>query len=99
MAKRCYNSGKISGLPNNEYMFNFIVADYEIESKGYIAINPLHHGIKNDVPWIIHMIVDISLMLTCSTVYLQRNWKNSKGARIEHRIAKFFGLKIIYQHK
>jgi hypothetical protein len=98
MAKRCYNSGKITGLPKSEYLFNFMIADCEIENKGYFAVDPLFQGLKKNAPWLAHMIIDVLLMLTCSTVYFQRNWKDSKGARIEHRIAKFFGLKIIYQY-
>jgi len=97
MRKRCYNSGKITGLPDLDYILNFMDADDEIKELGYNPINPLTHVMSADVPWWLHMTVDILLLLTCRTAYFQENWKDSRGARIEHNIAKFFRMKIIYQ--
>lgn len=95
--KRCYNSGKITGLSFYSFHMNFYVADRLIRALGYNPINPVLQGIQGNAPWWLHMAVDITLLLTCRTAYFQKNWKDSKGARIEHKIAKLFKLKIIYQ--
>lgn len=97
MKKRCYNSGKITGLSDLDYILNFLDADDEIKQLGYNPISPLDKNMQGNIPWWLHITLDVMLLLTCRTAYFQRNWKDSRGARIEHRIAKFFRMKIIYQ--
>ena len=43
-----------------------------------------------------HMVRDIALLLTCDTVFLIPTWTGSRGAKIEHSIATFLRLEIIY---
>ena len=98
--RNCYNSGKISGLESAHK--NFKKADFEIIDLGYNPINPMVHGLESiglsHAPWIIHIIVDILiLVLFCRIAYFQSNWRESKGARIEHRICKLLLIKRIYQ--
>lgn len=97
MKIRCYNSGKISGLPYLVAHKNFSAADREIEELGFRPINPLLKGINPSRPWILHMIADICIMATCRHIYLQRNWEESKGAQIECKIARFLGMQIWFQ--
>ena len=47
--------------------------------------------------WLICMVVCVARLLPCSHVYMLRGWQNSRGARIEHRIAQLFNKRIIYQ--
>lgn len=92
--KRCYNSGKIGGLNYLTALRQFEVADCAIRRVGLIPVNPLNNGLKPNRPWICHMIVDILLMATCRSVYFQSNWRTSRGARIEYRLAKITGMVI-----
>lgn len=46
-----------------------------------------------------YMINDIHELIFCSHIYMLRGWKRSKGARLEHHIAKVLGMKIIYQKR
>ena len=48
-------------------------------------------------PWCVCMAVCLWHLLGCSYVYFLRDWKESRGARIEHRWAKRMHKKIIYQ--
>ena len=92
--QRCYNSGKIGGLNYLIVHKNFEEADRAIEKMGLIPINPFNRILKPSRPWILHMVVDILLMATCRSVYFQANWRTSKGARIEHRLAVLTGMMI-----
>lgn len=93
----CYNAGKIGGMPYLTAHKNFEQADKEIANLGWEPVNPLYNGLQANDPWIAHMAVDLCLLASCRAVYFQRNWKNSRGARIEHRVAKFLRKTIIYQ--
>ena len=94
---KCYNSGKITGFSLPVAAYKFLQADKEIQELGYRPVNPINNGLQWSDPWLLHMIVDIYNMLRCKVVYFQRDWKESKGARIEYRIARFFGKEMIFQ--
>lgn len=93
--KKCYISGRISGLPRMETERNFSSSVLQLVREGYIPVNPMNNGMPRWMPWIIHMVVDIITIISCPTVALQPNWKQSQGARIEHRIAVWLGKEII----
>jgi len=96
--KKCYNSGKISGLPYLTAYNNFVVADKEIESLGYHPVNPMvEQWLKPSAPWLLHMIVDLWHLLWCKAVYFQKNWPDSRGAQIEFQTAMLLNKEIIYQ--
>jgi hypothetical protein len=91
-----YISGKITGLTNWE--INFHLSALSVLMLGYIPINPAKikplFGIKT---YWCYMIADIWELLFCDAIYMQSNWKDSRGARIEYRVAKLIGLKIIFE--
>lgn len=95
--QKCYNSGKIGGL-------NYLVAydhshkaDGEIEAMGFTPVNPIKQGLKPSAPYWAHMIADILLLARCRHIYMQRNWKESRGAKIEYKVAKLLRIQIWYQ--
>lgn len=47
--------------------------------------------------WSVCMAVCLWHLAGCSYVYHLKDWKESRGARREHRWAKLLGKKIIYQ--
>ena len=96
--KRCYNSGKISGLPNLVAYNIFLAADRRIEELGFESVNPMKEKwLKPSAPWILHMIVDIWKMLWCNTVYFQKNWTDSRGAQVEFYVALNLNKNMIMQ--
>lgn len=96
--KKCYNSGKITGLPYITAYHNFLDADWEIESRGYKPVNPMkEQWLKPSAPWIFHMIVDLWHLFWCDAVFFQRNWSESRGARIEFQLALQLEKELIYQ--
>lgn len=97
MANKCYNSGKISGLNFMESYNNFKEADREIAKMGLIPVNPIIRGLKPSRPYLMRMIYDLFLLLQCSHIYMQSNWEQSRGARIEFRFARLLGKQIWFQ--
>ena len=53
------------------------------------------NGLPIDSPWEQHMLRDIELLMGCGGIFLLPDWKESRGARIEHAIAKELGLLIL----
>lgn len=96
---RIYISGKITGLDISEAVCLFDFAERELQDKfNCYLINPLKAvPFDPEKTWEEYMIRDIELLFSCDTIYMLENWKDSKGARIEHAIAIETGKTIIYQ--
>lgn len=64
---------------------------------GWEVVNPaeLNIGVQDD--WKACMIEDITQLMTCDAVHMLDGWDKSKGASLEHHIAKELGLKIYYE--
>lgn len=107
-----YISGKISGLDINEAERRFNKAECDLtktynyltkespsfKGQSFTIINPLK--IQRHVPgktWEEYMLKDIKYLFRCTNIYMLRNWQDSKGARVEHAIAKELGLSIVYE--
>ena len=95
---KCYNSGKIGELSPIAVEKKFAHADSFIAGLKYIPISPLNNGLKPSRPWLLHMCVDVFMLAFCEAVFFQSDWIFSRGARIEHRVAKFLNKKIIYHY-
>jgi hypothetical protein len=96
--KKCYISGKITSLPYEEALENFAHSEKRVIKMGYESINPMEEvPLNDDWNWHQYMLADIKLLFNCDAIYMQKNWRESKGARIEHSIAVELGLTIIYE--
>jgi len=92
--KTCYISGKITGLPKEEYTDNFELAESVLRATGFNAINPvkLWHPVKC---WIGYLAVDILVLLFCDCIYFMDNWTESKGSIVEYKVSMFLRKKIV----
>lgn len=91
--KKIYISGKITDAINPEK--KFLAAETALRKIGWDVINPMLSPPSDT--WEGYMTYDIGLLFTCQAIYMLSDWRESKGARIEHAIAKEMGLTIIYQ--
>ena len=95
---KIYLSGKISGLSKKRYRINFDDAKFMLSFsyKDDIIVNPTEikplFGIKS---YWCHMAADIYQELKCTHVAFQKNWIDSRGAKIEMIVAILFNKKII----
>ena len=75
--------------------------------KGYFVFNTLfddmleqenkmcRDGVKN-IP-LKFLAKSIDVMSGCDAVYFCNGWEKARGCRIEHEVAKAYGLEIIYE--
>lgn len=95
MKDKVYISGKITGLPKEEVNNNFNIVSVRLKEEGYIPVSPLDNNVNCNDSWINHMKADIKLLMECNTIYLMKNWKDSRGAKIERELAILLGYNII----
>lgn len=60
------------------------------ETQGVYGANPTYAQ---------YMLTDISKLIYCDKIYMLCGWWRSRGARLERRIAKVLGMKVIYQKR
>lgn len=96
MKQKAYISGKITGI-ENEAPTLFAKAEKELQSRGFETVNPLTLNHQHDKSWHSYMKEDVKALCECDVIYMLSNWTDSKGAIIEHTIAMYLGLKVIYQ--
>lgn len=97
MNKKTYISGKITGLPLSEARELFNQASEFVKTMGLIPVNPMDLSpFIEGKTWSEYMLEDIKLLLGCENIFMIPNWRESKGARIEHAIAEELNLFIIY---
>lgn len=94
---KTYISGQISGLHPDLVKDIFEQAEAQLLSFGHEPVSPLKNGLPEDATYKEHLSKDIYLLLQCKAIYLLANWRESKGARVEKKVAEEYGLKIIEQ--
>jgi hypothetical protein len=96
-AKLIYIAGKISGMEKEAYEL-FEAAQIELESKGYVVINPMKLPHNHDKTWESYMRECIKELVCCDEIYMLKNWGSSRGAKREYIIAYELGIKRIFQN-
>lgn len=90
---KIYIAGKITGLKN--YKENFSKAEEKLKNSGHLCMNP--STLSEGFPWEIYMPICYKMIDACDTVYLLKNWTDSKGAKLEFEYAKSKNMKILYE--
>lgn len=83
---RLYLCGPMTGLPEFNYPA-FARAASQLRACGYSLFNPTENGLPAHAPWVAHMRRDIPELLLCAGVATLPGIENSRGARLELRIA------------
>lgn len=96
MNNKLYISGRITGIKYPTAVRNFAHAQRYWERKGYKVVNPINLC-KQGWNWYICMAICLYHLLWCKYVYMLPNYKRSRGAMIEYKVAKKLG-KIIYKN-
>jgi len=89
--KNIYICGKVTGDAN--YYEKFLKEENRLFINGYEPVNPAA-CISPKEEWQKAMQAAIRLMLLCDGVSLLPDWKKSKGAKIEARLARELGMDV-----
>lgn len=73
------------------------VEEYLKRLFGCQVVNPMKLPHKEGAEWEDYMVVDLEALQKCDTIYMLSCWKDSRGARLEHAFAKYYGKRIIYE--
>ena len=92
--EKIYLSGKISGIPRQEYIKCFADAEEKLVKRGYKVCNPTkllpskHLWVYHIIGYKLTLLYDIWHLLNCDYIYLLDGWMQSRGARIERCVAQ-----------
>ena len=91
---KIFVSGKISGEDYYMAYRKFSDAEKHLESLGYKVVNPMVLC-KKHWSWLRCMAVCLWHLVGCKGIYQLPDWRLSRGARIEYRIAKLLNKNIL----
>lgn len=91
---KIYIAGKITGLPLEEAQANFQVIEDMLNQWNMEVVNPMKLPHNHDKEWSSYMKECISALLECDGIWRLDNCKDSKGAKLELKIAKSIGLHL-----
>lgn len=92
--KRVYIAGPMTGLPDFNYPAFHRAADL-LRTKGGEVENPADNLPPPCGSWKGYMLLGIAQLITCDTVALLPGWSASKGAQIEHQLARDLDLQVL----
>ena len=95
--KKIYISGKITDNPN--YTADFEAAELALKIAGFQPVNPAEERLPDGATWADYMRQDLKLLCDCDAIYMLNGWRESVGAKIEHKLARDLGIEIIYERK
>lgn len=92
--KKIYIAGKVSGEEHGKVFIKFMAAESRLKMQGWEPVNPIRFC-GSEWPWADCMKACITRMMECDAIYMLKDWKYSRGARLEHFIALKLGMRII----
>lgn len=93
--KRLYISGPMTGMPDWNYpAFNAKAS--ELRAMGLEVVNPAEDK-EPDLEWSDYLRIDIRLLMDCDGIYMLPGWSESRGARLEHHVARELGFFVVYE--
>lgn len=90
---KVYISGKVTGNPS--FRADFAKAENKLKECNWTPVNPVA-GVEEGDTHENYMRRDLKILLDCDAIYLMRDWENSKGAKLEKKVAEECGLIVIY---
>ena len=90
--RKWYISGAVSNDP--DFRLKFAYAEYQLKSRGFKTLNPVKHE-KDGKPWDYYLRKDIRKLTKCDGIILLDDWYESRGARLELKVAIGLGLKVL----
>lgn len=94
MINKVFISGRVSGIKYDSAKKAFAKREKKLSRVYGVVVNPIKLC-KQDWSWLRCMAVCLWNLIQCDTVYFMRNYKKSKGCKVEMFVARLFN-KCIY---
>lgn len=94
---KVYIAGKITGLENGEIFTKFYESAKVLRKSGHITMSPAVLALNEGFDHADYMHICFAMIDVCDAVYMQKDWQQSKGARMELEYAKDHGKRILYE--
>lgn len=107
--KRVYVAGPMSGMPDLNFpAFHREAA--RLRAEGFDVVNPAEinggadelvtmagmDGLQLAAHWRACMRNDIAHLVTCDAIVMLPGWERSRGATLEHHIARSLGIAVVH---
>jgi len=90
-----YLSGPMSGLPELNRPA-FYAAAATLQAKGLKVFNPAVIRLRPEASWADYMHEAIAGMMACDSLLMLPDWEKSRGAMVEHWLARACEMPIYY---
>lgn len=90
---RAYLAGPMSGHPDLNFP-RFHAATARLRALGHEVVNPAEINVDPSAGWAACMRADLAQLLTCEAIALLPGWEASRGATLEHHVAKTLGMRV-----
>lgn len=87
--------GKVTGLDRERCVAKFKESQDILEFRGYQVINPMEL-VPAETPWNESMRICLRELLTVDAVFVQPDWYDSAGARVEYMVANALLINMIH---
>lgn len=94
--RNCTQSRPCNGCPFYDRDHIFMCRISDVFPKQLEIVNPVDLGLEGKNYWIA-LFKCLRKLRKCHYVYMLSDWQESRGARWEHRVARFLKKQIIYQ--
>ena len=94
---KVYIAGKVTGLEKADIFKKFYESGKQLKKDGYLVMSPAVLALNEGFDHGDYMHVCYAMIDVCDAVYIQKDWRESKGARMEKQYAKDWKKLIIYE--
>jgi len=94
---KVYIAGKVTGLEKAEVFKKFNESKCQLKKQGCITMSPAVLASNEGFGHSDYMHVCFAMIDVCDAVYMQKDWRDSKGARMELQYAKNLKKRILYE--
>ncbi|BAO88939.1 DUF4406 domain-containing protein [Caballeronia cordobensis] len=91
---KIYVAGPMSGYPELNFPA-FHAEAARLRAMGFEIVNPAEIDVGPNPDWLTAMRADIRELVTCDGIALLPGWEQSRGATVEHTLARGLGLRVM----